>query len=260
MIVQKLRLDKELTNNVQVVVRDETGLYSTSNPGGYGGGVNGNPPSKFEKYILELINLYTNTTYRQIQSDNINNPNEQHIPSIENIVNKDNILIDSDTFNLINFEDGIYKLYMNIQISDIYSGSGMVNAEVINAVNNAQYIYDTYKAIIVGTQIYQIQEIAGNTLILDRPIVASFNSFKPLLRTSVSFILSDKLNECLNSGISKFADGCTKNVNTLNVLSELQLYQWGIHRAIDRNDFAQAYEYFTLSKNLCSTLGCGCHG
>lgn len=261
-VKQKLILDKVLTNNVQVIVSDKTGVYGTNNPEGYGGVTNGNPPSKFERYIFELINLTTNTTYRHIQSDNVGFLGEYTDPSIEQIVQGYNVIIDADEFELMAFPDGLYKLTMGIQISDIYYGIGNVDGEAVTDIDNAQFLYDNYKAIIVGEEIYKIQGVIGNNIALDRFITTGFTEFKPVLDTSITFILSDKLEDCINGAISKFATGCdcAKNTKVVNTLSELQLYRWGIQRCIEKGDVTQAYEYFLLSKSLCSSLNCGCSG
>lgn len=253
-IVQKLVIDKELTNSLQVIVRDETGLYNESNPTGYGGG-NGDSVITFEKYIFDLYNVYTNTGYRHIQSDIITE-GEYVIPSIAKIVNKENVLISANEFELLKFEDGLYKVFMNLQLNIPYSGSGFAGTEVIVNVGAAQALYNNYDGIIVNGEIYSIQGIVNNNIILNRNISETFTSFKPILRTSLDLIISDDLNDYIDISIANLAKdcGCKSNVNMINVLSEIQLYQWGIKRSLDVNDISQAYEYFKMAKSLASRI------
>lgn len=259
-IVQKLVIDKELTNNLQIIIRDETGLYNPSNSGGYGG-PNGNPLNKFVKYIFDIFNIYTNDSYRQIQSDTVTT-GESNNPSLARIVNKENITIDRDNFDLDNFEDGIYKISMNVIISDDYTCNGNYPTDLVTNITDAAFIFNNYQAIIVGTEIYNIQDIINNNLILDRNIVSSFTSFKPVLSTNTYVIISDTLNDCLNNSIVNFSKDCNciKDINSINILSEIQLYYWAIDKSTEANDLAQAYEYFKIAKQLACSLKCNCNG
>lgn len=259
-IIQKLILDKELTSNLQVIIRDETGLYSPSNTTGYGG-PNGNPLTKFDKYIFDLINLNTNVKYRQIQSDSTTTIGEYYNPSLARIVNKENVTMFSSNFNLTKFNDGLYRLITYIQFIDTYLGEGYINTDVVVNVEGATTLFNNYDGISVNGELYIIQNIIDTTLVLDRPIVTTFTSFKPILKTYTDFIISDSLNDCINLSIAKLADDCScnKNINAINTLSEIQLYYWGIERCIETNDISQAFIYFETAKTLCSSINCNCN-
>jgi len=255
-IIQKLKRNEELSSTIQVIVTDETGVYNSTNTNGYGG-ANGNPISKFEKYIFELVNLYTGNKYRQTQSDNLANTTEFHNPTVPRIANKENVTIDAGNFNLNNFEDGLYKLYMNVQLIDSYTCTPNVGTDVISNVTNAQYIYDNFKTLIGGSDIYKIQGITGNNLIVDRPIINYFPSLKPCMSTSINFIISDQLNDDIDCAIAKTLDSCNcDNSKLVNSVSEIQLYFWAMNRSIDENDIFQAYEYFQIAKELSASLNC----
>lgn len=259
-IVQKLVIDKSKTNQFQIIIRDETGLYTSSNLTGYGGN-NGSPVAQFERYIFDIINLNTGEKYRQIQSDYINNPDEFYNPSIAKIANKENVTLDSDNQGLSSFNDGVYKITMSVEIDQTYLGEGYMNTETIVNVQGAQTLYNNYNAIIVGNDIYKINYVEDSTLILDRPITSTFSSFKPILRTSETFILFDKLDVCVSKKIAEILSNCVcDNLDYLNASSELLLLNWGINRTIEKEDYTQAKEYLDLLYKLCSNLKCNCNG
>lgn len=260
-IIQKLILDKQLTDNNQIIVRDETGSWNPSNTTGYGGD-NGNPVTDIVKYRFVLTDLVNNVSYTQVQSDDTDNPDEYYNPSIARIANKENVQLDADNFSLLNFKDGLYKLQMFAQMKYVYYGDGFAGAETIVNVSGAQTLYDNYKYILVGFEIYTIEAIIDSTLVLNRPIVESFTTIIPLIGTSINFILSDNLKDCLDNNIAKFANncGCEVDVNFLNSISEIQLYLWGMQRSLDNNDIVQANEYLLICKKLCKSLRCNCNG
>lgn len=280
-IVQKLKVDKELTGNLGVIVRDETGVYGVNNLTGYGGD-NGNPPSKFQRYIFDLVALCSNTTYRQIQQNEeatdvsliiaepvIEASFISYNPDIPRIVSKENITIAADNFDLDIFADGVYKLFMGVQIVDIYTADATIGLDILSNVQNAQYLYNTFKHIIINDKIYGIQNIIGSDLVLDKPFeytdVIDDNSIEviinPILSTYQNIIISDTLNDDIDNSIAKLSKSCNcDNKDMVNILSEVELYYWGMNRALDKNDFFQACEHFNMAKDLMHSLNCKCNG
>lgn len=257
-IIQKLIIDKSKTNQFQIIVRDETGVWSPSNPNGYGGD-NGNPVNNITRYIFDIFNTNTNQSYRQIQSDDLNNPNEYHNPSIARIVNKENVIIDSDNFNLNKFTDGVYKITMNVEFNTTFNGDGFVATDTVANVQGAKTIFENYSAIIVNDDIYKLTDRSESTLILDRDILGEFHSFKGILRTSETFILSDSLEDCLNKKMANTLDNCDcSNIDNLNSMTELVILNWGLQRCIEKEDYLQAKDYLDLLTKLCLSFNCGC--
>lgn len=257
-IVQKLNIDMSKTNQFQIIVRDETGLQTPSNPNGYGG-TNGTGLDMINRYIFDISNLNTNQSWRQIQSDDTSNPDEFYNPSIARIVNKEDVTLDSSNVSLQKFPDGVYKINMNLESKVIFEGDGFVGQDFIVNTVGAQFLYDNFDGIIAGNQIYYIDSVQDTTLILDRNIVVAFNEFKPILKTSKTFILYDNLNDCINKKIANTVSNCLcNNTEDLNNVAELQLLDWGILRSIEKEDFLQAKEYLDLLYRICSRLNCGC--
>lgn len=258
-IKQKLVIDKSKTNQFDIIVRDETGNYSPSNPDGYGGN-NGSPVTQFERYIFDITNLNTGEKYRQIQSDDLNNPDEFYNPSIARIANKEDVHLNAENQEISSYSDGVYKIDMQLQLSPVFFGEGYINTDVIVNVPGAATIARTYDAIVVGNEIYGINSNEDSVLILDRDIVESFTSFKPILRTSETFILFDKLDACVSNKVSEILSNCVcDNLDDLNSSSELLLLNWGINRSIEKEDYTQAKEYLDLLYKLCSNLNCNCN-
>lgn len=257
-INQKLIIDKSLSNQFQIIVRDETGVYNPSNLCGYGGS-NGSPVSQFSRYIFDTYNLNTNQSFRQIQSDNTNNPDEYYNPSVARIANKENVTLDSDNVDITNFPDGVYKVNMNVEINVTYEGEGLSNQEVVYNVPGAESLFENYSGIIAGNDIYYINSYENSTLILDRLITTPFTTFKPILRTSETFVLYDKLNDCLNKKVAQIISNCDcENIDDLNSVTELQILEWGLNRSIEKEDYLQSKEYMDLLYRVCSSLNCGC--
>lgn len=258
-IKQKLIIDESKSNQFQIIVRDETGIYTPSNTTGYGG-QNGSPVSQFSRYIFDIFNLNTNQSYRQIQSDNIDNPDEFYNPSIERIASKEDVILDIDNFEELSYNDGVYKINMNVEIDVTYYGEGYKDTDTIVNVQGAKTLFENYQGIIVGNSIYYITCVEDSTLILDRYIQEDeFSSFKPILKTCKTFILYDKLNDCLNKKIAEIASKCVcDNAVDLNSISELQLLDWGVKRAIKKQDYLQAKDYLDLMLKLCNSLKCSC--
>lgn len=254
-VIPKIAINKELTSNLQIIVNDVTGVYTPSNTGGYGG-PNGNPYTDINKYIFEVFNLYTEESFIQVQSDDILNPQHFNNPSIARIVNKEDVYLDADNFSLSRFADGLYKIVLNAVMNYPLNGDGFAGEEVIVNVSGAKYIYDNYKYISVGDTVYEIQSIIDTTLVLDKPIVESFNEFNPVIRKSIEFILSDEIDDSINLAIANLAkqDKCSSNNNLVDLLSEIQLYNWGIKLSLEAGDIIQAYDYFQLCKKLCARL------
>lgn len=257
-INQKLVIDKSKSSQFQIIVRDETGIWSSSNPNGYGGD-NGNPINNITRYIFDIFNVNTNQSYRQIQSDDLNNPNEYHNPSIVRIANKEDIILDSDNFNLTKFNDGVYKVTMNVEFKNNFLGDGFVDTDIVTNVQGAKTVFENYSAIIVNDDIYKITDRSESTLILDRDILGEFHSFKGILRTSETFILSDNLEDCLNKKMANTLDNCIcDNTNNLNSMTELVILNWGLQRCIEKEDYLQAKDYLDLLTKLCLSFNCGC--
>lgn len=257
-IIQKLIVDYSKSNQFQIIVRDETGTYNPSNTGGYGGS-NGSPVSQFSRYIFDIYNLNTNQSYRQIQSDNISNPDEFYNPSIARIANKENVTLDADNVDITSFNDGVYKITMNTEINVEYLGNGYASNDVVVNVPGAKTLFENYNAIIVGNEIYDINSYEASTLILNRPVVTSFTSFKPILKTSKTFVLNDKLNDCLDKKIAQILSNYEcDNISELNIVSEIQLLDWGLKRSIIKEDYLQAKDYMDLLYKVCNSLNCGC--
>lgn len=257
-IKQKLIIDKSLSNQFQIIVRDETGTYSPTNTTGYGGN-NGSPVSMFSRYIFDITNVNTGESYRQIQSNDTSNPDEFYNPSIERIAGKENVILDIDNFQGTSYNDGVFKINMNLEINQLYYGEGYINTDTIVNVAGAKSLYENYQGIIVGNTIYYINSYENSTLILDRNITESFTSFKPILKTSETFVLNDKLNDCLNKKLSVILSNCDCHNNDFNVMIELQTLDWGLKRAIEREDYLQAKEYMDLLNKICNQFNCGCN-
>lgn len=259
-VVQKIKIDNELTSNIQVVLRNETGLYNPSNITGYGGN-NGFPVTDIQKYLFELKNLDTNEKYFQVQSDDLSNEEEYHNPSLARIANKENVTIHSNNFNKVKFDDGIYNVTMYAALIDVFIGNGYVNTEIIVNVENINEIYGKFQSIMVDDEIYNIQGVLDNNLILDRPIISNFEYFNVLLKQEKLLILSDDVNDYINNSIATMAinNPCNSDNKTINSLVEIQLYYWGIQRSIDQNNYNQAFKLFNLIKSLCN-FNCNSNG
>lgn len=257
-IKQKLIIDQSKSSNNQIIVRDETGLYSLSNPTGYGGN-NGNPYTDIIKYVFVVTNLFTGQKYTQIQSDDLSNINEFHNPSIDRIVNKEDVTLDASNFGLTNFSDAPYKIDMYVVFNYIYEGDGYAGTEIVVNTSGAQTVFNNYNSIY-SLNVYNLKNIEDDVLILDETISSEFHDFFVSLKVSSQIIISDELNDCLNKQIADFISNCNCNLNNSNInyISELQVIVWGLNRSINKGDYLQASEYLRFAKEICKALNCGC--
>lgn len=260
-IKQKINIDN-IIDNSQVIAVNETGIYNSYNITGYGG-QNGTPASLIEKFIFVLHNHNTGNTYRQVQSDDITNPNEYYNPSIMKIVNKEGVYLDANNQGIIVFPDGVYDLTMNTQIKNKYETSGFQNSDVLINTQSAETLYNNYDGIITeDNSIYYFKDIANTTLILDRPLVNNTVLVQPILKVTNKFILYSKQVHLFNKIVSNYLDSCNdcglEADDNLNKLSKLQLLDWAVQRCIINNDYMQAKEYLDMIYKLSLNFKCGC--
>lgn len=256
-LIQKLNIDKEVSNQYQLILSDETGIFSASNSGGYGGN-NSLSSDQIFKYIFEIKNMNTNDKYKYVYS-----PLDIVTPTIEEIVNKYKITLlpyDNDNSNIDMFSDGVYKVTMNVCIGTLYSGDGFVGQDSIINVTGAKALYENYNSIEYNNNVYKILDYEGSTLFIDRNIEEEFHTFSSILSTSNNVIIYDKLIDCITSKIARFVDNCDKcpDLSLLNRISELQILDWGVKYSIDTNDFIRAKEYLDYMYKLCSSSNCDC--
>lgn len=256
-IEQKLIVNKSKTSNHQIILRDETGTYSPSNPGGYGGN-NGTPVSEILKYVFVVKDLKNNLIYTQVQSDDLANTDEYHNPSIPRIANKEDVYIDASNFNLEKFQDGIYKIDMYTVIDEDYEGDGFQGTDVIVNTEHARALYNYYDGIFVDGEVYSFESRGASVLVLDKVIAEEFHVFKPILKASVEFILIGDLEDCINNKIAQMASNCDCGEYDTNVLVELQLLLWGLKYTSEKEDILQASEYIRLATKLCKSSKCNC--
>lgn len=252
-VKQKIVIDVGKTFELQVVVRDETGLYNPSNPDGYGGN-NGNPVSMFNRYIFDMYNKNTNYHYRQIHSDNENAVGEFLNPAIVRIANKENVYLNAANADINSFPVGVYSMVMSVELKSDYGGDGFVGQDNVVNVSGAQTVYDNYNAISANGDLYKIRDIQGSILILDRAITTAFTSFKPVLQESVHFVINDQMEDLINKKIASYMtdNDCNKQCDQQVEISKIQLYNWGLNRAIAREDYNEAYEYMECLISLCN--------
>lgn len=262
MIKQRLTIDLTKTNNYKITLRDDTGRYSLGNPEGYGGN-NGNPISKIWKYKFILKDILNGTEYSQIQSNDIENTDEFHNPSIERIANKEEVELHAENFNLSLLPDSIYTVKMITIYDVILEGEGFENTSTLNNISALDFLLENYDGITDTDYYYTISnnsDLDSNTLIIDELLKQNITEFLPtLITTSEPFILNTQLEDCINSHIAKYAcKGCETDNAMLNSLTELQLMFWGMKQVIKKGDFMQAKDYFLLASKLCKTLNCNC--
>lgn len=256
-IKQKLIIDKGLSNEYQIIVRDETGHYNNSNPEGYGG--TNISPEDISRYIFEIHNLNTGVKYTQIQSDNRISTTDVLLPTVYDISAKENVYLDAEHQNIEKFNIGVYKINMITELKDIEEGEGFINTDVIVNVPGSKIISELFQSVVIDNVVYDIVNYAESTLILDRPLHKDITEFKLAYKISDTFVLYDGLEDCVNSKIANFFDNCNCDINNeLNLLSELYLLDWGIKKSIEDSDYAQAKVYLDLAYNVCRISNCGC--
>jgi len=252
----KLEINRSTLNNLQVQLRDITGLFSVNNPGGYGG-ANGIFTENVYKYVLSLKDLNTNMIYKQYYGDDHDYDGEYQNPSVSEIQTGEPVTVDSENFNLDSFKDSLYEVKMSTVMDFPFNGDGFSGQEVVVNVPSSSTIANNFNAIYVDREIYNIVDVVGSNLFLDRPIYSDFDSFYPVLSSSDTIVLSSELFNCIDKKIAKLADCCgCMDVDKINELTKIQLLMWGIDMSVDRSDFYQANEYLNTALKMCSNCCC----
>lgn len=253
----KLKINRALLTNHQVEVTDETGVFSSTNPRGYGG-ANGAFSQTIYKYMVSLTDHNSEVVYKQYYGTDNTYPGEYQNPSIEEIqLENEPITIDSNNFNLEAFPDGIYTVGLHAIMDFPFEGTGFQGESVVVNTPGASTLYNNFQAIYVNRQIYTIVEVAGSNLILDRPVEDDFSEFYPVLQSKETLILSTGLFDCVDKKISKLAEGCgCMDIKQINELVKVQLLITGIDLAVEREDYYQANEYLKTASRLCSNCCC----
>lgn len=253
-VQQRLSINKSLTSRNKIVVRDDTGPYTKTNVGGYGG-YNGFPIGNILKYIFIVTDKISGNEFRRTFGSS---EGEETNPPVERIGFREEVDIMPISGKL---QDSIYTVTMVAVNIDEYDGTGLLGQDYIINAPGTEAIKEFNSIITPSGEVYKIRNIVDQVIFLDRPIETAFEFFNVGLQTtSEVVVIYQSLEDCVTSKILDFLndDNCSPRV--VNNINELRMLHWGLQFSIESNDFNASFDYMRRVQNICGFLNCGCNG
>lgn len=252
-VEQRISINKALTSRNQIVVRDETGPYTMTNTGGYGG-YNGNPIGSLLKYIFIINDKVQGTSFKRTFSEE---EGDLKNPPVERIGYREDVSLVPEG----KLRDSIYTVTMVAVSKDEYEGTALEGQDfIINAPGTT--VIKEYDSIITPSgEVYKIRSIQNQIIFLDRPIESDFDYFNVGLQTtSEVIVIYQDLEDCLSSKILDFLDSEECGARIVNNINELRMIYWGLQISIEKGDYNQSFKLMQQVQNICGFLKCGCNG
>lgn len=252
-VEQKISVNKPLTSRNQIVVRDETGPYTMTNTGGYGG-YNGIPIESLLKYIFIINDKVNGTSFRRTFSEE---EGDLKNPPVERIGYREDVSLVPEG----KLRDSIYTVTMVAVSKDEYEGTALEGQDfIINAPGTE--VIKIYNSIVAPSgEVYKIRNIQEQIIFLDRPIETAFEYFNVGLQTtSEAIVIYQNLEDCLTSKILDFLDSDDCSPRITNNINELRMLYWGLQFSMEKGNYNQSFKYMQQVQNICGFLNCGCNG
>lgn len=255
-VKHKFKINREDLNNMQIELSDVTGFFSANNPGGYGG-ANGIYTEEIYKYMITIRDLNCGTIYKQYYGSDSDYDGEYQHPTVDEIQRGAEMYVNSESFNLEAFKDSLYNITLSSIMNYQFAGDGITGQDFILNVPGANAIANSFEALYVDRNEYNIVEVHGSTIFLDRPILEDFVGFYPVIKSNQTIVLSGMLFDCIDKKIAKLANDCgCSGSDGIDNMARIQFLIWGIELYVERGDYFQANEYLKTCLKLCSNSCC----
>jgi len=246
-------------------VKDTTGIYSVSNPTGYG--FPNTAVGDINKIIFSISQYSTTDIFKQtyVRVADILHPEYFITPTINQITSGTEIEITSislgQTTIFIPFEDGVFDLNMYSVLTTAKTGViAATGNPFITGTGLATYLQ--YDSVLVNEKTYDIDKTkdtnGGTILYLVEELQDTTNLFYPSYKANVKFITDVSTTTCLYNKVGKLATSCDcDNNDVVNTLFEIELLKWASQYAFDNGDFVKANELIVSAQRACN-YNCGC--
>ena len=261
-------------SNRNIVLTETTGVYSGTNPGGYG--VSQSPTgtrvvTNIDNSTLEILNYNGSVNFNggstAIVVDSIYNVNYTNSEA-KDFANGISKTIDLGSIIPEEYIDSVYKAYYYnwfTGLSDVSYGSTSPTSSVIVVTNIEEFVNASYIDIFYSGQnkIYEIVSIDVDalTVVINGEISNSlFSTEYKIGYSSISYFASTYyINKCLHSRISKLAiSSCSCNNRCTEKLYEAVMLYMAIQPNMDLGKYQKAQDIITYLTNYCNDGCCNC--
>jgi hypothetical protein len=258
-------------SNRNIVFTETTGVYSSTNPTGYGAT---QTPTGFREIVdilnsnlkiltvngtVNFIGGSTPTVIGEVYSTSYNNTNAQLI------ANGTPQNIDLGTLIPEEYVDGVYKSYYY----NWFTGQGTVSTNTGNTLivsNTTEFAAGNYINIIILDVSYNYEIVSvdpdsltitiNGTVPVDLTLV---NSYKVGYTSTAYFANTFSINKCLHSRISKLAiSSCSCNNGCTEKLYEAVMLYMAIQPNMDLGKYQKAQDIIEYLNNYCNDGCCNC--
>lgn len=227
---QKLRIVE--SNNLSVVVKDDTGFANTYNPYGYRDDL-----EEVEAYIFVVEDSVRREDHKTV------------IENDESIQYGVEVTLSGDD----RFKDSLYNIQMYTRFNIEMSGDGFEGLDFISNVAGASAIGNNYSVIIVDTDVYKIVKVEKDTIFLDRVLKTDVETFKLGFYAEEKVALYTDLQDSIIKATERLTD-CCSDAETVNKLASLHLYLKGVEESVKRGSYETAEKLLNYANEVSRYL------
>lgn len=254
--------------NKQVSLLETTGVYSTTNVGGYGAlqtPLNRREIADIVSSNYSILTSNGGLTYEGSLTPTIVGEivsEEYDASEAQSIANQNTVTL--DLLDNIDYVDGVYKSIYIIRFEGIstVTTSGIFSTTLVvqdyNEFTNASYIYinDIGDGNAGVAKIISVNN--NNTLTLEREVAASSENYAVLYESTSYFTNTYNINKCLHSKIANLAASCGCNDDYVSTLFQAVMLYMSIQPNMDLGKYTQVQETINALTMFCNDGSCNC--
>lgn len=230
LIEQKLRINKEDTNNYQIVVQDDTGFENPYSEKGYRGNI-----LEVEEYFFVVEDLIREQSFkfRKHDTEPIQFGKEVKFIHPEG-----------------KFKDSLYRIGMFTKFDIPFEADGFKGLSFISNVVGASTIFKNYGAIIAGDETYVIVSQERDTLFLDRVLEEDVKEFKLGFYDRKEITLYTDLENSIIVATEQIRNCSGSTDKEVRRLAEVQLYLKAVKECVEKGSNEKAKEFLEYATHL----------
>lgn len=233
---QKLRIVE--SNNLNIVVKDDTGFENVYNPRGYRGNI-----KDVDLYVFVVEDLIRAEEFTYLKE--VTEPIQYGVEvTLTNEEGK--------------YKDSLYLVQMYTFFDIEMYGDGFKGLDFISNVAGASSIDGNYSALISGTDVYKILKVERDTVFLDKPLKEDLSGFKLGFYDEKNVSLYTDIQDSIIKATELLTE-CCSDAETINKLASLHLYLKGVEESTKRGSYKTAEKLLNYAKgvsrqiNKCAT-------
>ena len=265
-------------SNRNIVLSDITGVFSTTNPGGYGstqsptGLREATDSFSSQFFVLEANGTisYTGSTTPTIvglvysYAANVNGGYDYLDTETWALANGATRTYDLGTLVGDTYIDGVYKTQYGVNYQNILITCSCTGNTTLTVNDTVPFMGATKARIVAGASIYEYDIVSVNsgsiTLSANGPVLTSSSRTIAIYYTStVYFANTFSINKCLHDRVAKLAiSSCTCDNKCTEKLYEAVMLYTSIQPNIDLGKYQKAQDIIEYLTNYCNDGCCNC--